>query len=175
MMHSALLLSVFAFYQGVQAFEFTGPDPADKLNLTQPITITWDATRGSSSEPRARALQLWFLALTDDKSDQSGWELATNLSLSPGSYEWNPDTIVKSIKNKNVSLSLDEVHTFEARLLDSSGSKLSTVESDKYAIVEIDSVTNSGGRGSQAGSFTAAVALVVAVVAGVVSNGGMLA
>jgi hypothetical protein len=175
MMHSAVLLSILAIYHGIQAFEFTGPDPADKLNLTQPIAITWDATKGASSEPKARALELWFLALTDDKSDQSGWELATNLSLSAGSYEWNPDTIVKSIKDKNVSLSTDEVHTFEARLLDSSGSKLSTVESDKYAIEEIDSVTNSGGKGSQAGSFTATIALVVAVVAGVVFNGGMLA
>ncbi|KAI6762490.1 hypothetical protein HG530_008470 [Fusarium avenaceum] len=169
-MHSALLLSIFAFYHGVQAFEFTGPDPADKLNLTQPITITWDATKGSLSEPKARSLQLWFLALTDDKSDQSGWELATNLSLSAGSYEWNPETVVKSIKEKDVSLSSEEVHTFEARLLDGSGSKLSTVESDKYAIEDIDSVTNSGVRGSQAGSYTATVALVVAVVAGVLSR-----
>jgi hypothetical protein len=173
-MHSARILSILAFCHGVQSFGFTGPDPADKLNLTQPITITWDATKGASSEPKARALELWFLALTDDKSDQSGWELATNLSLSAGSYEWDPDTIVKSIKNKSVSLSPDEVHTFEARLLDSSGSKLSTVESDKYAIEDIDSVPNSGGKGSQAGSYTATVALIMAVVAGVVSNGGML-
>lgn len=175
-MHSAFLLSILslAFFYGVQAFEFTGPDSAKKLNLSQPITITWDATKGSLREPKARALQLWFLAFTDDKSDRSGWELATNLSLSAGSYEWNPDTIVKSIKDKDVSLSPDVVHTFEARLLDDSGSKLSIVESDKYAVEDIDSIANSGGKGAQAGYYTATVALIVAVVAGVVTNRGIL-
>ncbi|KAH6949200.1 hypothetical protein DER45DRAFT_545121 [Fusarium avenaceum] len=172
-MHSALLLSILVFYHGVQAFEFTGPNSANKLDLTQPITITWDATKGASSEPKARALELWFFVLTDDKSDQSGWELATNLSLSAGSYEWNPDTIVKSIKDKNVSLSTDEVHTFEARLLDSSRSKLSAVESDKYAIEDIDSIANSGSKGAQAGLHTAALAVSSAVGAVVLSSLGI--
>jgi hypothetical protein len=125
-------------------------------------------------EPKARALQLWFLALSNDNRDQSGWELASNLSLSEGSYEWNPDTIVKSIKDKDISLSPDMVHTFEARLLDTSGNKLSTVESDKYAVEEINSITNSGGKGAHAGYYTATVALIVAVTAGVVTNRGIL-
>jgi hypothetical protein len=175
-MQSTLLLSIFglAFYHGVQAFKFTGPDPAEKLNLSQPITITWDVTKGSLREPKARALKLWFLAFTDDKSDRSGWELATNLSLSAGSYEWSPHTIVKYIKDKDVSLSPDMVHTFEARLIDESGSKLSTVESDKYAVEDTDSITDSGSTGAQPGPYTATVALIVAVLAGVVTNRGVL-
>ncbi|KAM0487322.1 hypothetical protein ACHAP7_001834 [Fusarium lateritium] len=149
-MHSALLLSIYmlAFYHGVHAFQFTGPDTAEKLNLTQPITITWDASKGSLSEPKARTLQLWFLALTNDKSDRSGWELATNLLVSATSYEWKPDTIVQAIKDKDVSLSPDVVHTFEARLFDIDGRKLSTVESDEYAVEGIDSISNSGAKGA---------------------------
>ncbi|KAH7237805.1 uncharacterized protein BKA55DRAFT_694293 [Fusarium redolens] len=166
-MHSALLLSTLgcAFFHAIHAFEFTGPDSAEKLDLTQSITITWDAINGSLSEPKARALHLWFYALTNDDSDWFGWELAVDLPLSAGSYKWNPNTIVKSLKDKDVSLSPDAMHAFEARLLDNSGSKLSTVESDKYAVKSFDFIRNSGNKGAQAGLYTVTVALTMAGLA----------
>ncbi|KAG7411039.1 hypothetical protein DER46DRAFT_111578 [Fusarium sp. MPI-SDFR-AT-0072] len=163
-MHSALLLYTlsFAFFHAVQAFEFTGPDASEKLDLTQPVNITWDANNGSLSEPKARALDLWFYALTSDDSGRLGWELDTDLPLSAGLYKWNPDTVVKSLKDKDVSISPDAVQAFEARLLDNSGSKLSTVESDKYAVEGFDFIRNSAGKGAQAGFYTAAIALSIA-------------
>ncbi|EWZ94078.1 hypothetical protein FOCG_16637 [Fusarium oxysporum f. sp. radicis-lycopersici 26381] len=163
-MRSALLLSPLscAFFHAIHAFEFTGPDSAQKLDVTQPITIEWDANNGPLSERKARALDLWFYALTSDDSSRLGWELDTDLPLSAGLYKWNPDTVVKSLKDKDVSISPDAVHAVEARLLDNSGSKLSTVESDKYAAEGFDFIRNSAGKGAQAGFYTAAVALSIA-------------
>ncbi|KAI1051258.1 hypothetical protein LB505_012506 [Fusarium chuoi] len=153
------------FFHASHAFEFTGPDSSQKLDLTQPITITWDANNGPFNEPKARALDLWFYALTSDISGRLGWELATNLSLSAGSFKWNPETVVKSLKDSDVSISADAVHAFEARLLNNSGSQLSSVESDVYAVEGFDFIRNSAGKGAQVGFYTAAVAFTVACLA----------
>jgi hypothetical protein len=170
-MHSALLLSTFgcALFHAIHAFEFTGPDSDEALNLTQPITIIWDANSGSLSEPRARALELWFLAQASNDGGQFGWEIAANLSLSAGSYKWNPDAIVEGLKKNENSLSPDVVHYFEARLIDNAGSGLATVESEKYAVEGPDVVGNSG-RGAQAGFYTVTLALTMAVVVGVANS-----
>ncbi|KAF4420508.1 hypothetical protein FACUT_11162 [Fusarium acutatum] len=162
-MRSALLLSALgcAIFHAIHAFEFTGPDSSEKLDLAQPITITWDANNGSFIEPKARALNLWFYALTSDDSGRLGWELDTDLSLSAGSYKWNPDTVVKSLNDTEVSISPDAVHAFEARLLNNSGSQLSAVESDKYAAEGFGFIRNSAGKGVQAGFYTAAVAFTI--------------
>ncbi|CAG1971499.1 unnamed protein product [Fusarium graminearum] len=172
-MRSAFLLSTFGFsvFTTIHGFEFTGPSSAEKLDLTQPITITWNATSGSIDEPKARRLQLWFLALTEGEKDQSGWELASNLSLSEGSYKWDPETIVKGIEDKNTSLSSGAVHNFGARLLDNTGSKLVTVESDKYALKGGDFIANDGSKGVQTGLYAA---LTMAVVAGVITSMGVI-
>ncbi|KAF5239800.1 hypothetical protein FAUST_4684 [Fusarium austroamericanum] len=172
-MRSAFLLSTFGFsvFTTIHGFEFTGPSSAEKLDLTQPITITWNATSGSIDEPKARRLQLWFLALTEGEKDQSGWELASNLSLSEGSYKWDPETIVKGIEDKKTSLSSGAVHNFGARLLDNSGSMLVTVESDKYALKGGDFIANDGSKGVQTRLYAA---LTMAVVAGVITSMGVI-
>ncbi|RGP72168.1 hypothetical protein FSPOR_2840 [Fusarium sporotrichioides] len=165
-MRSTLLLSTFgcALFNAIHAFEFTGPDSSEKLNLTQPINITWNATSGSMSEPKARALDLWFIALVND--DRQGRELASNLTLSSGSYKWNPETIVQIFQDDDVSVSPDAVHYFEARLIDNAGSELATIETEKYALDGFDFIKNSGGKGLQPGfSVTVAMAVMVGVVA----------
>nr|CEG04986.1 unnamed protein product [Fusarium clavum]CEG05853.1 unnamed protein product [Fusarium clavum] len=162
-MHSALLLSTLscAFLNAIHAFEFTGPDSSKKLDLTQPINITWDSTKGSLSEPEARKFDIWFRARGNVKSDTFGWELVSDLPFSSGSYEWDPAAIVKGIKDGNNSLSPDAVHTFEALILDKSGNKLSTVESDKYAAEGFDFIKDSGSKGLQGSLHTVTLVLTI--------------
>ncbi|RGP66607.1 hypothetical protein FLONG3_8803 [Fusarium longipes] len=174
-MHSALLLSTLGFtlIRTIHAFEFTGPDSTQKLDITQPIKITWNATSEGFVEPKAQALQLWFLGVTNNGNDKPGWELASNLSLSEGSYEWNPENVVESLKATDGELSSDAVHMFEARLMDNAGKKLVTIESDRYAI-EGDDVVESSGKGAQAGFYTSGVALIVALLAGLRTSGCLM-
>ncbi|PNP73864.1 hypothetical protein FNYG_12823 [Fusarium nygamai] len=163
-MRYASLLSTLgcSFFHASHAFGFTGPDSSEKLDLTQPITITWNAKSGSFIEPEARALDFWFYVLTSDRSSRFSWELVTNLSLSAGSYKWNPDGVLKSINDTGASISPDAVHAFEARLMNGSGSQLSSVESDKYAVEGSDFIRNSAVKGAQVGIDTAAVAFTLA-------------
>ncbi|KAF4498960.1 hypothetical protein FAGAP_4869 [Fusarium agapanthi] len=131
-MRYAPLLSALgcAFLHASHAFEFTGPDSSEKLDLTKPITITWDANNGPFIEPKARALDLWF-------------------------------SVIKSINDTGALISPATAHTFETRLMNNSGSQLSAVESDKYAVEGFDFIRNSAGKGAQAGFYTAAVAFTV--------------
>ncbi|KAF5632245.1 uncharacterized protein FTJAE_7577 [Fusarium tjaetaba] len=163
-MRYAPLLSTLscAVFHASHAFEFTGPDSSEKLNLTQPITITWNANSGSFIEPEARALDLWFYVITSDSSGRLGWELDKNLSLSAGSYKWNPNGVVESINKTGASISPDAVHVFEARFMNGSGGWLSALESDKYAVEGSELIQNSAGKGAQVGFYTAAVAFTIA-------------
>ena len=83
-----LILAYAAIFPATQAFQLTGPTTEEKLDLTKPITVAWDATKGSLSEPNARTLELWFHAiLGSDSQDRAGWIIAANLSLaSSNSY-----------------------------------------------------------------------------------------
>ncbi|KAF5643072.1 hypothetical protein F52700_2787 [Fusarium sp. NRRL 52700] len=163
MLYAPLLSTLgCALLHASHAFEFTGPDSSEKLDLTQPITITWDANNGSFIEPQARALDLRFSVLTSDESGHIEWGLATNVSLSTGSYEWNPEKVIKkTISDTGMLISPDRAHTFKARLRNNSGGRLSTVNSDKYAVKGFDFIRNSAGKGSQAGFYTAAVAFTI--------------
>ncbi|KAG5791436.1 hypothetical protein H9Q69_009513 [Fusarium xylarioides] len=163
MRYAPLLLTLgCAFFHVSHAFEFLGPDSSEKLDLTQPITIMWNANTGSFLEPEARALDLWFHVITSDDSGRFGWELDKNLSLSAGSYKWNPGEVVESINKTGATISPDAVHAFEARLMNNSGSWLSALESDKYAVEGSDLIRNSAGKGAHAGFYTAAVAFTIA-------------
>ncbi|QPC72198.1 hypothetical protein HYE68_002950 [Fusarium pseudograminearum] len=167
-MRSPLLLSTigYAFFNAIQAFEFTGPDPAKRLNLNQPINITWNATGGRIDEPKAHALDLWFFALVD--ADRVGGEIATNLSLSSGSYKWDPKTIVQGWKDGDASVSPDAVHYFEAKLVDIAGKHLAGVESTEYALEGFDFIKNGCGKGLQPGLYAT---VTMALMAGVLASG----
>lgn len=162
-MHLALLLSTFsfAFLNSIHAFEFTGPDSSEKLDLTQPMNITWDTTKGSLSEPDARKFDLWFRALGNVDGSSFGWELVGDLPFSSGSYEWDPADIVKGIKDQDNYLSPDAAHTFEARILDKSGNKLAIVKSDKYAAEGFDFIKESGSKRLQGSLYTVTLALTI--------------
>ncbi|RGP69684.1 hypothetical protein FSPOR_4496 [Fusarium sporotrichioides] len=163
-MHSALLLSTLscALFNAIHAFEFTGPDSSKKLDLTQPINITWDATKGSLSEPEARKFDLSFRALGSEEGRAFGWGLDNNLPFSSGSYEWDPADVVKKIKDNDNSISSDAGHTFEATILDKSGNILSKVVSDKYAAEGFDFIKNSGSKELQRSFYTVTIALAIA-------------
>ncbi|OBS20023.1 hypothetical protein FPOA_11744 [Fusarium poae] len=161
-MRPAFLLSTLGYALSIHAFEFTGPDSSEKLNLTQPITIAWNATTGSVSEPKARTLDLWFFAIVKD--GWQGQEIASDLSLSSGSYKWDPKDIVKGFEEDDVSVSPDAEHYFEARLTDNDGNKLATVKTEKYALEGYDFIRNGGGKGVQPGFYTAVAATLMAGV-----------
>ncbi|CEI41771.1 hypothetical protein FVEN_g3763 [Fusarium venenatum] len=166
-MRSVLLLSTLgcAFFSAIDAFKFTGPDSDEKLNITQPITISWDAKGGDLNEPEARALNLWFSALVN--TTRGGWEIASNLSLSSGSYKWDPNSLVQIMKD-HYTVSPNAEHYFEAKLIGSTGNMLATVETEKYALEGYDFIRNSGGKGAQPGFYTT---VAMAVMAGVVAGG----
>lgn len=162
------LVLACAIFPATQAFQLTGPPTAEKLDLTKPITISWDTTEGSLSEPNARILELWFHAVFGgDNGDRAGWIIAANLSLaSTKSYQWDPSGIAEIIEDNDQTLSPDAVHTFEARLLDQDGSRLARVESDGYALDGFDFISNSGGSGgARAGVYGATVAAAGIVAA----------
>lgn len=165
------LIFAYALIPITQAFELTGPPTTEKLDLSQPITVSWDTTGGSLSEPNARLLSLWFYAIFGGTS-RGGWEIATNISLAnSSSYEWDPSSIAKIMEDNEYELSTDAVHTFEARLLDQNGTGLSSVESDGYELDGVDFVSDggsSGGDGARAGVFGATVAAAVGIVAALI-------
>jgi hypothetical protein len=166
-----LLLAYAIIVSTTQAFQLTGPATGEKLDLTKPITVSWDtAADGGLSEPDARELNLWFYAILGG-GDRGGWQIATNLSLAgSNSYEWDPSGITESIEDNGQTLSPDAVHTFEARLLDQDGEELSGVESDGYALEGFDFISD-GGSGSKGDGARAAVygASVAAAAVGIVA------
>jgi hypothetical protein len=164
------LVLAYAIFPTSQAFQLTGPPTTEKLDLTEPVTVSWDATEGALSEPNARTLELWFQAVFGgDNRDRAGWTIAANLSLaSESSYEWDPSGIAKLIEDNDQTLSPDAVHTFEARLLDQDGERLARVDSDGYALDGFDFISDSGsGGGTRAGVYGATVAVAAGVVAAI--------
>ena len=162
------LILAYAILPTTQASQFTGPPTDERLDLTKPITISWDATKGSLPEPKARTLELWFHAiLGSDSQDRAGWIIAANLSLaSSNSYEWDPSGIAKLIEDNDQPLSPDALHTFEARLLDQDGERLARIWSDGYALDGFDFISDSGsGDGAQARFYRATVAAAGIVAA----------
>ena len=167
-------LSAISMLPATQAFQLTAPPPASKLDLTNPITISWDATEGTFSEPAARVLDLWFHVVfggDGNNGDRAGWEIAANLSLvNRNSYEWDPSGIAELIEDNDYTLSPDAVHTFEARLLDQDGERLARVESDGYALEGVDFVSDGGsssGDGARAAVYGASVAAAAARIVAV--------
>lgn len=155
------LILAYAILPTTQAFQFTGPPTDERLDLTKPITISWDATKGSLPEPKARTLELWFHAiLGSDSQYRAGWIIAANLSLaSSNSYEWDASGIAKLIEDNDQPLSPDTFHSFEARVLDQDGERLARIWSDGYALDGFDFVDDSGsGGGARAGVYGATVA-----------------
>ena len=74
------LILAYAILPTTQAFQLTGPPTTEELDLTKPITVSWDATEGDLSEPNARLLELWFHAiLSGENRDRAGWIIAANL------------------------------------------------------------------------------------------------
>ena len=162
------IILAYAIFPAVQAFYFTGPPTTEKLDLTKPITVSWNATTGSLSDPDARTLELWFQAILGSNSQyRAGWIIAANLSLaSSNSYEWDPSGIAKLIEEQDQPVSPDTFHSFEARLFDEDGEKLARVWSDGYALDGLDFVNDSGSGGvARAGVYGATVAAAGVVAA----------
>ncbi|KAM0279038.1 hypothetical protein ACHAQH_004820 [Verticillium albo-atrum] len=165
-MRPLLPLLLCGILPAAQAFQFTGPDPSDKIDLSQPVEITWTLD-SSFREPEARAFHLWFYAFIGDGESLAGWEIRSNLSLSSSSYTWDPISIVDGLVSEHNTVLPDKVHYFEARLVGADGRKLARLESEKYALEGYDFIRNGGGR---VGVEPAAVG----VMAGIAIVGGVL-
>ncbi|PNH48196.1 hypothetical protein VD0004_g326 [Verticillium dahliae] len=165
-MRTAIALLVAGIFLTSQAFEFTGPDPSQKINLTQPVEITWTLD-SSISEPLARAFNLWFYAVFSGGGGKASWEIRSNLSLSSTSYTWNPRSIVDGLIPNGNLLVPGEEHYFSAQLVGAEGEKLAEVQSEKYALEGYDFIRNGGLR---VGADMAAVGMM----AGLVIVGGMM-
>ena len=170
-----LILAHAILLPATQAFQLTGPPTTSKLDLTHPITISWDAntTEGTFSEPAARVLDLWFRVVfggDGNNGDRAGWEIAANLSLaSSNSYEWDPSGIAKLIEDNGYMLSPDAVHTFEARLLDQDGERLARVESGGYALEGLDFVSDGGSSSGDGARARVYGAIIAAAAVGMVA------
>jgi hypothetical protein len=144
-MHPLAILFAYTITLGAQAFEFTGPDTAERLDLSKPITVWWDATDVPTIEPNARALDLWFISMFSGHGGQPSWNIAANLSLAGRvSYEWDPSNLVNNLESHNQTLLADAVHTFEARLLGQDGERLVTIESGHFVLGGPESIVDSG-------------------------------
>ncbi|EEY23098.1 conserved hypothetical protein [Verticillium alfalfae VaMs.102] len=165
-MRPIIPLLVSVTFLTAQAFEFTGPDPSQKINLTQPVEITWTLD-SSFSEPLARAFNLWFYAVFSGGGGTGGWEIRSNLSLSSTSYTWNPRSIVDGLISNGNLIVPGEEHYFSAQLVGADGQKLAEVQSENYALEGYDFIRNGG-------PCVRAEVAAVGVMAGLVIAGGMM-
>ncbi|CRK15690.1 hypothetical protein HYQ45_016247 [Verticillium longisporum] len=165
-MRPTIPLLVSGILLTAQAFEFTGPDPSQKINLTQPVEITWTLD-SSFSEPLARAFNLWFYTVFSGGGGKAGWEIRSNLSLSSTSYTWNPRSIVDGLISNGNTIVPGEKHYLSAQLAGADGEKLAGFQSEKYALEGYDFIRNGGPR-------VRAEVAAVGMMAGLVIVGGMI-
>ncbi|KAM0276412.1 hypothetical protein ACHAQH_006764 [Verticillium albo-atrum] len=163
-MRPLIPLLVCGILPAIKAVRFTSPDPKNEIDLSQPVEITWDLN-SQFGEPLARGFHLWFYALMG--GGQVGWEIQRNLSYSSGSFTWDPSSIVDGIASEGNTLSPDKEHFFSARIVGADGSRLATLESERYALEGYDFIRNGGAH-------VRVEAAVVGVVAGLAVVGAAL-
>ena len=108
---------------------FTGPDPAQKLNLSAPITVSW-VVPPNSSEADFTQLDLRWGA------GDFRYDLFKNISLAVGvgSYLWDPSNQTSSLLRANYTLTRDKDYFFEAHAHNAADGFGPVVRSEKYAV-----------------------------------------
>ncbi|KAK2013150.1 hypothetical protein LZ32DRAFT_264479 [Colletotrichum eremochloae] len=151
-----VLLPLLASAQGVA---FTGPDVSTKLNLSAPITLTWEIIRNEDWTE----LDLWWHGAFAGSST-FGYELEANMSMPRAGeqyvYEWNPASVREGLAKSTGKLSADRDYYFTAKLHPSNSTAGETVYSEKYKVEDKALVS---GSASAAGSLWGLVLSSLAV------------
>lgn len=106
MQYSRSLTLLAASLQAAAAFQFTGPSTDDTLDLSGPITITWERGSDSSDASDYEQFNLFFYGSTAEDETRFSWTLQTNITNEDGSFEWDP------IPALEVNQEQEEPHTF---------------------------------------------------------------
>ncbi|KAK2004880.1 hypothetical protein LX36DRAFT_705979 [Colletotrichum falcatum] len=131
----------------VQGLRFTGPDVDTKLNLSAPITITWEHERGGGTEAAWTELDLWWHGGLVSGT-VFGYELEANMSVSEagGRYEWDPASVRTALAVNAGKLPAGKDYYFAATLHPPNATAPSgTSFSEKYA-VEDEALVASSAR-----------------------------
>ncbi|ORY58712.1 uncharacterized protein BCR38DRAFT_446367, partial [Pseudomassariella vexata] len=141
----------------VAAFEFTSPDSNQKLNVSAPIRVTW--TSDSSAYDQ---LDLWFMGVTATGTS-FGYDLKSNISTSVGMYNWDPYNVTQAWESTDLVLVGGKEFQFQARLHDRNTTRGAMVQSDYYAVVGYDNISNLGASNQVSAWGVLALAGVVVI------------
>ncbi|KAK1983729.1 hypothetical protein LZ30DRAFT_587694 [Colletotrichum cereale] len=136
----------------VQGLRFTGPDVGTKLNLSAPITVTWEHERGEGTEAGWTELDLWWHGgLVGGTS--FGYALETNMSVSEAGgrqmYEWDPASVREALAGNAGKLSAGKDYYFAATLHPPNATAPSgTSYSEEYAVEDKSLVVSSASTAS---------------------------
>lgn len=151
---------LFAWMNTVCAFNFTGPPTNTPLNLSSSaIDIAWDGQ--SSSIPQ---VDLSWHGATADGSTNFGYTIAVNLSVTSGSFTWDPANVSNALKSTNISLSASAVYNFEAKLHNADFTSGGTVTSAEYTVTGYPMIAKSMASSFNPYVSVAAWTLVVAML-----------
>ncbi|OHW90355.1 hypothetical protein CSPAE12_11033 [Colletotrichum incanum] len=140
--NAIVLLPLLA--SAIHGLQFTGPDAGIKLNLSAPITISWQH-HGTEAEASWSEFDLWWHG--DLASGNSfGYALEENMTVSDGGqYEWDPASVREALSRGPGKLSSGRGFYFEATLHPPNASAPGTaIQSVKYAVEDRDLVESSG-------------------------------
>ncbi|KAH7144584.1 hypothetical protein B0J13DRAFT_525952 [Dactylonectria estremocensis] len=139
------------------AFSFTGPDVDSKLNLSAPITISWEDFRGENSS----VFDLWWHGALADDGGTFGHSLKENLTEASGEFLWDPTNITDGLAKEKNHLSTDDVFYFEALIHDKNDTATTEgMVSDEFAVEGYELMGSSGSFARPATNVLVAVAAV---------------
>lgn len=134
------IAAILCLLPASSAFEFTLPDPNNKLNLSAPsIEIAWDR-EGGSGGAEYQQVDIWFQATGE--SNTFSWGLEANVSANDGNYTWDPREIKDLLTENRNTLLAAKVHHFEARLHNANSSAGAQIESDEYEVEGYDNIVS---------------------------------
>ncbi|KAH7140615.1 hypothetical protein EDB81DRAFT_900020 [Dactylonectria macrodidyma] len=141
----------------VIAFEFTNPDVDSKINLSAPITISWEDFEGGNSS----VFDLWWQGELADGGATFGYSLKENLTGASGEYSWDPTNVTEALLGSKNRLSTDDVFYFEALVHDKNDTATTEgMTGDSFAVEGYELMGSLGNLVRPATNILVAVAAV---------------
>ncbi|EME40141.1 hypothetical protein DOTSEDRAFT_74843 [Dothistroma septosporum NZE10] len=111
----------------VSCFSFTGPSTSEPLGLNaSSIDIFWNNDNTQYSQ-----LDLHF---TEEGGDGFSYTIAQNLSVSHGSFTWNPSNVSNALQSTKFKLPSGSDFNFMAMLHDANSTAGTTITSGNYRV-----------------------------------------
>ncbi|KAK6222087.1 hypothetical protein QIS74_04342 [Colletotrichum tabaci] len=159
--HAIKLVPILA--SAAYGLQFTGPDTNTDLNLSAPITVSWEHNVAEADA----SWTVFDLSWHGDfvRSSSFSYTLQENITVSTGGqYEWDPAPIRELLVAGTGKLSSDKAFYFAAKLHspDAPG-RGSVVQSAKYAVEDGDLVESPGNAVSPSQGFIL-LSLVASIV-----------